>query len=218
MAGRRRKQRVREAKHALYRQLVMEAAARVFADKGYDDAKMDEIARESGLSLGTLYSVFSGKAELVRAIHEAADAELLQRGIEPARDMADPLEALLAGIRGYTAYFLEHPDFLRMHLQEGMTWGTSDAGADSRERTAAWMRGIDMLALAIGRCIEAGRFHDGEPRLLARMMIAMQQVQLAHWVESGMREERDVVVERIVGDVRRFFTPPDGETPPASGG
>ena len=213
MAARRRSQKVREAKQALYRELVLEAAERVFAAKGYDDAKMEEIARESGLSLGTLYSVFSGKAEVHRAVHEAADAELLRRGLEGARGVEDPLEALLGGIRGYTGYFLDHPDFLRMNLQGGITWGTEEAGAHSRERTEAWKRGVEMLAFAVGRCIDAGVFPPGDPHLLARMMTAMQQVQLAHWLETGMQEPPHEVVERITGDVRRMFAKPQPGNP-----
>jgi len=199
------KQRVREAKRALYRDLVLEAAERVFAAKGYDDAKIEEIAREAGLSLGTLYTVFPGKNDIFRAVHEFHDAELLRRGIEYALAESDPLRALLAGVRGYTSYFLEHPDFLRMNLQDGATWGAEAAGAQSRERTEAWRRGVDMLSLALERCIEADEVHGGDPRLLARMMIAMQQVQLAHWLETGMREGADSVTDRIAADVVRFF-------------
>ena len=44
-----------------------------------------------------------------------------------------------------------------------------------------------------------------DPRLRARMLIAMQQVQLAHWVESGMAEPPAAVVERIAADVTRFL-------------
>jgi AcrR family transcriptional regulator len=207
VGGDRGRRRVREAKKALYQQLVLEAAEAVFASKGYEEAKIEEIARESGLSLGTLYSVFEGKAEVFRAVHEHHDAALLRRGLDAARGIRDPLEALLAGVRGYVGYFLEHPDFLRMNLQGGITWGTESAGAESRERTEAWKRGVAMLSFAIGRCVEAGALQAGDPKLLARMMIAMQQVQLAHWIESGMQEDPAAVVMRIAADVRRFFAP-----------
>lgn len=217
MAG---KQRVREAKRALYRALVLEASERVFAAKGYEEAKIDEIAREAGLSLGTLYNVFPGKADIFRTVHEAHDAELLRRGVELAVVESDPMRALLAGVRGYTSYFLEHPDFLRMNLQDGSTWGAEGANAQSRERTEAWRRGVDMLSVALERCIGAGVVHAGDPRLLARMLIAMQQVQLAHWLESGMQEPVEAVVDRIVVDTRRFFGRPDPteETPGGSRG
>lgn len=204
-ARRRRKDRVRKAKSELYRRLVLEAAQSVFAGKGYEDSKVEEIARESGLSLGTLYSVFAGKAEIFAAVHETGDGEILERAVERARGVADPLEALLAGVRAYTEYFFERPDFLRMHLREGLTWGLADSGAGSRRRTEAWLRGVDMLTVGCRRCIDAGVFVPGDPRLFARMMIAMQQVQLAAWVEDGMRRDPRAVLDEIEQQVRRSF-------------
>lgn len=201
----RRNKRVREAKQALYRDLVLDAAERVFAAEGYDAAKIEQIARESGLSLGTVYTVFPGKAALFRAVHERHAGQLLRRGQGPEPRAGDPLEALLAGVRGYIGYFLEHPDYLRMNLQEGATWGVREAGARGRERVEAWSRGVEQMSRAIERCIEAGCVHPGDPRLQARMLIAMQQVQLAHWVESGMTVPPEAVALRIAGDARRFL-------------
>jgi AcrR family transcriptional regulator len=205
MAARPRKQHVRRAKQDLYRQLVLEAAGRVFAEKGYDRAKMEEIARESGLSPGTLYTVFDGKADVYRALHEAGDEELLRCGIEAARGIEDPVEVLLAGIRGYVGYFLAHPDFLQIHLREGFTWGTEQSGAQSQGRTRAWRQGIDALTGAVQRCIDARAFHPGDPGIQARMMIAMQQVQLAHWVEERMARPPEEVIQDVEAHVRRAF-------------
>ncbi len=46
---------------------LLEAAAVVFAEKGYDGAGVAEIARRAGLTTGAIYSRFSGKAELLAA-------------------------------------------------------------------------------------------------------------------------------------------------------
>lgn len=205
MASQRAKHKVREAKQALYRQLVLDAAERIFAEKGYEDAKMEEIAGAAGIALGTLYSVFSGKAELFRAIHEGADEELLERAVRSGRGLHDPLEIVLAGVRAYTEYFLEHPDLLRMQLREGLTWGAAGESPRGRERTRSWRAGKERLSAAFARCIEAGVFIDRDAEMLARMMIAMQQVQLAHWVEGGMRADPAEVLDRIALDVERFF-------------
>ena len=44
---------------------LVTAAAQVFAEKGYDGAGVQEIARRAGLTTGAIYSRFSGKAELL---------------------------------------------------------------------------------------------------------------------------------------------------------
>ena len=47
---------------------IMNAAERVFTKKGLDQARMDDIAEETGLSKGTLYLYFKSKDDLVIAI------------------------------------------------------------------------------------------------------------------------------------------------------
>ena len=61
----------------LTRAKLVEAAAAVFAERGYDGAGVQEIARRAGLTTGAIYGRFSGKAELLReAIHSRSTDEL----------------------------------------------------------------------------------------------------------------------------------------------
>ena len=50
---------------------LVAAAAAVFSEKGYDGARVQEIASRAGLTIGAIYGRFSGKAELLRAAIEA---------------------------------------------------------------------------------------------------------------------------------------------------
>jgi len=47
------------------RSRLMRAAAEVFAEKGYDGARVQEIAKRAGLTTGAIYANFSGKADLL---------------------------------------------------------------------------------------------------------------------------------------------------------
>jgi AcrR family transcriptional regulator len=47
---------------------ILNAAQDVFTRKGFDEARMDDIAEETGLSKGTLYLYFKSKADLIIAI------------------------------------------------------------------------------------------------------------------------------------------------------
>ncbi len=53
------------------RDRLIEAAAAVFAEKGYDGAGVQEIARRAGFTTGAIYGRFRGKAELLLAAMEA---------------------------------------------------------------------------------------------------------------------------------------------------
>src|SRR5574339_1067737 len=47
---------------------IINAAEGVFTQKGFDQARMDDIAEETGLSKGTLYLYFKSKDDLIIAI------------------------------------------------------------------------------------------------------------------------------------------------------
>ena len=52
------------------RSLIIEAAARVFATRGYNSTLMAEIAAEAGIGKGTIYEYFSSKEDLFFSVFE----------------------------------------------------------------------------------------------------------------------------------------------------
>jgi AcrR family transcriptional regulator len=198
------KENARRAREDLYRQLILDAAERIFAEKGFDDAKIEEIAAASGLSLGTLYSVFSGKPDVMRAVHELRNREILGRSAAAA-EASGPLEALFAAVAASVDFFVGHKDYLRIHLRGGHAWGLAGAASRSPSQAQAWDEGIDLYAGIFERGIAAAVFHPGSPRLLARMTIAMQQVQLADWVEQGMQQPPAELVSEMHTRLHRAF-------------
>jgi AcrR family transcriptional regulator len=61
------------------RRRLIEAAGRVFAEKGYEGARIADIAREAGLSSGAIYAHYGSKAELLlEAIRSHGADELTQ--------------------------------------------------------------------------------------------------------------------------------------------
>ncbi len=205
LAASRAKKKARAAKAGLYRQLVLEAAERVFARKGYDEARIGEIAEQSGISLQTLYSVFPGKADIYRAIQESGDEALHAGALDAARKERDPLAALLAGLRSTTLYFLEHPDFLRMRLHGGFTWGTEAMAASNVGRTESWRAAFELLLGACELCVNDGLFVGRPPELIARTILSMQQVELAHWLQGGMEGDLARVARDLEAQVERAF-------------
>lgn len=64
----------REARKATHRARLLAAAVEVFAERGYDRAGVQEIARRAGFTHGAVYSHFRSKAELlVAAIRQETD-------------------------------------------------------------------------------------------------------------------------------------------------
>lgn len=70
-----RKRETRAEKQARTRAELIDAAARVFAQRGYNGASVEEIAEQAGYSHGAVYSNFEGKADLFLAVFEDYMAE-----------------------------------------------------------------------------------------------------------------------------------------------
>lgn len=47
---------------------ILEAATKVFAEKGYDRTRMADIAEQAGITKGTIYLYFTNKEDVFRAI------------------------------------------------------------------------------------------------------------------------------------------------------
>jgi AcrR family transcriptional regulator len=137
----------KRAKADAYRRVIADAAQKVFAEHGFDAAKMQDIAQEAGLSLGTLYTVFPGKAEVYSAIQrEHGQAVLLEISSAVARVHGE-LEAALAGIEAYVRCLVARPHYLRMLLREGLSW-TQRSWLRTGEEIATWERGMTLAMSA----------------------------------------------------------------------
>ena len=62
----------REEKKAQTRERLIEAAARVFAEKGFATTSLDEVAEAAGLTKGAVYSNFENKEDLIQAVLQAS--------------------------------------------------------------------------------------------------------------------------------------------------
>jgi AcrR family transcriptional regulator len=189
----------------MYRELVFESAEHVFAEKGFDDAAMQEVAGEAGISLKTLYATYPGKSDLYREIQETRGRELVEAIEKAIRGRDDPRAMLEAGVRGYVDFLVAHPNYLRIHLRERAAWGLAPSGAYALEQ---WQQGVALHAEILRRGIERGVFYDGDPELLARRGIALMQVELGRYAESPEKIDAEALAGEIVLQLRRLLCKP----------
>jgi AcrR family transcriptional regulator len=67
----------RKADHR--RATLIEAAGKLFVEKGYNATTMDEIAAAANFAKGTLYYYFANKAELLQVLREGFEKEVMRR-------------------------------------------------------------------------------------------------------------------------------------------
>jgi AcrR family transcriptional regulator len=78
----------REIKQEQTRARLLEAAAAVFARRGYHVATLEEVAADAGFTKGAVYSNFESKADLFLAVFEERMAERVRRLAE-RRELAE---------------------------------------------------------------------------------------------------------------------------------
>jgi len=197
----------RQARDGVYRQHILEAAERVFAERGYETAKVLDISADCALSMGTIYAIFPGKAELYAALLEERGQELLALARDvAARDLA-PRDALFALIAVYIDYFVRHPDFLRMHLRSGASWALGPTSGTATQ-VGYWQEIHTLQADIFRRGVATGDFVDEDPDYLAKTFSAMDQVLLADWVSNGMKADGETLARRLRDLVERALCLP----------
>jgi AcrR family transcriptional regulator len=164
------------------RERVLVAARAVFARRGLE-AGVDEIAREAGVGVGTLYRRFPTKDDLILAIVADGMGVLLEE-IDAAAGLEDPWEGVqtamlalaesMAADRGFVDAVREHllslPPFLSLRERLLGAWEPLVA----RGRAAGVLRDdvepLDLLLLARGVVRMPPDRDDVDPRLWRRYM------------------------------------------------
>jgi AcrR family transcriptional regulator len=198
------KDEARKARNDVYRQHILDAAEEVFAERGFEAAKLQDISTRASLSMGTIYAIFPGKTELFTAILEARGAEVLDLVRAAARADGSPRAALDQLIDGYITYFVEHPAFLRMHLRSGSSWALGPALATAGQ-IQVWQDIHEVHADIFRRGVAAGDFVAEDPDYMAKLFTVMDQVLLSEWVAGGMKAGREQLAERLRAQVSRSF-------------
>jgi AcrR family transcriptional regulator len=200
---------LQEARKQAYRKVILDAAERVFADRGYEGSRIQLIADEAGVSVGTIYGVFGSKSDLFSTVLTRRLPELLEVTRAAALNAETPLQSLRTGTRAYIIFLLEHPDYLQIHLREH-AWGLGPTRA-TREQFAAWDEGLELYAEVLKVAAESGEVIDEDPERLARCITAVHQVQLWDWVENGMTEPAEQVADRLDRLFQQMFCTDKGQ-------
>lgn len=164
-AGPRRPRTKAEQREATTAGLI-DAARRLFAERGYASVGTEEIVQHAGVTRGALYHHFrGGKEELFRAVVVQISAETANRVRDAARANDDPWSALVEGIDAFLdACAL--PEVQRILLVDGPAvlgwdvWRTIDNDY-----------GLGLLEGALQRAVDAGRLPPQPTRAAAHVLL-----------------------------------------------
>lgn len=146
------------------RQLV-EAATRVFAERGYHDTSVAAICERAGVAKGAVYWYFDSKEQLFLEVLAGAQEALRRSQEDAVAGEPDPVRRLERGIRGALLWLERNRDVVAVFQV-----ATTDARFVDAMR-AGEARIADDLADHLKEAIVAGLIPDGDPRVLAYAVV-----------------------------------------------
>lgn len=175
---------------------ILVAATRVFANKGYHGATLQDVAGEVGLSRPTFYHYFKSKQEILEAIClAAADAADAVVSAEIGKPAGSPAAALRRTLLAYARHIAAQESTATMMRNfEEMSVPMQREIAERRRRREA-----KVLEL-VGVGIRAGELAAAEPKIA--VLAAFEAINTMHnWYDRTGRLARDKVAEVLVDQI-----------------
>ena len=159
----------RTPKGAASREYILDSAARVFAEAGFDRARMADLIAATGMTKGAVYFYFDGKESLAVAVLEAKHEQWLAA----VRSRLAPLAPGVERLRGLRAAMVDlhrdHPDAWAVTRLTASLAEIPSARPRAAALTDAW---IDYVAdLVRDAQDETGRRDDVDARLVATTLV-----------------------------------------------
>jgi AcrR family transcriptional regulator len=175
---------------------LLSAAARVFAQHGYHQTSMRDLARASGISLAGVYYYVQSKEELLFLIQSRHFESVIAGMRRSLVGVTDPVERLSRFIDNHLDYFATHMAEMKVLSHEaGALSGEPRQRVDEmkREYTRALM---DILA-------DLERAHG--PAHLNRRVAAYSLFGMMNWIYNWYDPLGDVGIEMLSQSVCRLF-------------
>lgn len=178
--------RPERADAARNRELVLAAAARLFATRGVAAVSMDDIAAAAEVGKGTLYRRFGDKSGLAAALLDERESVLqagLLTGPPPLGPGAPPTERLTAFVAVYVQFVDQNLDLVALSQ-------TASPGARLRTGSHRLWRQHCRLLLAAAGAPDPGIRSDA-------LLAALTAEQLRHWLRDEGRAAGDVMAALV---------------------
>jgi AcrR family transcriptional regulator len=172
---------------------ILRRSAVVFAEKGYHQASIRDVARGTEVSLSGLYYYFQSKEELLFLIQDHALATLIGSIEHVLEGVTDPQRRLRLFMESYLRFFVENRPEMKVlsHDADSLT-------GQFRERLTERKRRITDIAVEILAQLRPDS--DLDSRVSVFALFGMM-----NWIYTWYRIGRDVPVDELAENMSRLF-------------
>jgi TetR/AcrR family transcriptional regulator len=143
---------------ALSKEKIIKAAITEFALKGLDGARVDEVARRSGVNKSLLYQYVGNKDRLFTAALEATYGTIRERQQDFLARQMDPQAGLRRLVQLFMSIWVEHPEWGKLLASENIHGGRHVKR--SKSIGEMYRQLIDALTDLLKRGVEQGVFRS----------------------------------------------------------
>lgn len=185
---------------------ILDAAIRVFADKGYGAASLQDVADIVGVLKGSLYHYIDSKEDLLFRIcadSHAHAAELMREATESAED---PLEQLRHYLHRLTMWNLTNIDRVTIYFNEGR-WLTGERLDEVRRQGREFQAFIRVL---IERASGAGQVRRTvDPRIHTQLILGSVNYMSSWYRPDGLFTPEEIAAALTDSAIASLVTDPE---------
>ncbi len=197
----------REPKGNDKRARILDAAIKVFAERGFHTATVAEIAKGAGVADGTIYLYFKGKDDLLLRLFDEKMTELLAEArAELSREKSAP-EKLRRFVELHLSLVERNPDLASVLIVE-LRQSAQFLKAADRAKLAAY---VDLIAEVVKAGQESGELSESiSPATVKRAIFGALDELALGWLLSGRRTSLKKTAAEVAGWFVRGLLPANG--------
>jgi AcrR family transcriptional regulator len=185
------------------RQDIIDAAIRVFAERGVHGTTVAHITHAADVAKGTFYLYFNSKEHLLAVLKERWVDESLAKAGELLEKVGrtDWWALVDTAVESFVDFMLGHRDLIHVFVQEGITEATSEIFAECHRK-------LDMMfAGGIQAGVDAGAFHTSDPMLTAQLLHNALEGTIVNAILYGQEVDRARLVGVAKETARKILAP-----------
>ncbi len=182
---------------------ILDAAERLFLDRGYTATTMDDLSDAADVAVGSLYAHFGGKEGVYSALVDRAlelDKRYSEEGLAAGNG---PLEQLVGIGEGYLRFAREHPGYFRLfRFPPPDRPGAEEAPGPAARIAERIGAEVTRMAGLLRDAAEEGVIRPVDPEPMARFMWAAWDGVIAAHLGPANMDVSDAEFERMLNQAR----------------
>jgi len=166
---------------------ILDAAKKIFANKGFTDASMEEIAAQAGIAKGTLYLYFSSKRDVYIAAFQKGLAELRERTQAEIAGQGTVRDKLRTFVQSRLRFVEESRDFCRIYHSE--FGNVTHPGAPNHEMREHYEQQLALLEELLRAGVSSGEIREIPVAAAATAIYEMTRGWMLHRILGGTAGE-----------------------------